>query len=65
MYTKNTEEYLSKFLLILKDLVPESSSGITSKVNFLLIISYIDCNKSIILSKSSSEKYIISIDPPI
>ena len=39
--------------------------GITNKVNFLLIIPYIDCNKSIILSKSSSEKYIISIDPPI
>ena len=58
-------EYFNKFLLKLYDLVRESSSGIINKVNFLFIRIYKDCNKSIILSRSSSEKYIISIEPPI
>ena len=57
--------YFNKFLLTVYDLVLESSSGIINKVNFLFIIIYRDCNKSIILSRSSSEKYTISIEPPI
>ena len=45
-----------KVLPKLKDLVSESSSGTIKNVNFVLIVNYIDCNKSKILSRSSSEK---------